>query len=69
MKICKSAFSQSEIEPDLLDSKFYIYLGAVKAGLYRLAEQVCYIPIPNDILHLKIKIHPSAQKSYEKRFK
>ena len=35
-----------------------LYRVAIKAGLYRKAVQVCYIPITGDILPLQIEIRP-----------
>ena len=35
-----------------------LYRVAIKAGLYRKAVQVCYIPIPGDILPSKLKFVP-----------
>ena len=35
-----------------------LYHVAIKAGLYRKAVQVSYIPIPGDILPLQIEIRP-----------
>ena len=40
-----------------------LYHVAIKAGLYRKAVQVCYIPIPCDILHLHIEIRPRISGS------
>ena len=40
-----------------------LYRVAIKAGLYRKAVQVCYIPIPGDILPLQIEIHPWISRS------
>ena len=34
-----------------------LYRIAIKAGLYRKAIQVCYVPIPGDIFPLQIEIH------------
>ena len=35
-----------------------LYHVAIKAGLYRKAVQVYYIPIPGDILPLQFEIRP-----------
>ena len=51
-------FPRPGIEPGPLDSKSYTLPVAIKAGLYRKAVQVCYIPIPGDILPLQIEIRP-----------
>ena len=40
-----------------------LYRVAIKAGLYRKAVQVWYIPIPGDILRLQIKICPWISRS------
>ena len=40
-----------------------LYYVAIKAGLYRKAVQVSYIPIPGDILPLQIKIRPWISRS------
>ena len=40
-----------------------LYRVAIKAGLYRKAVQVCYIPIPGDILPLQIEIRPWISRS------
>ena len=40
-----------------------LYHVAIKAGLYRKAVQVCYIPIPCDILPLHIEIRPRISGS------
>ena len=39
------------------------YHVAIKADLYRKAVQVCYIPIPSDILPLQIEIRPWISRS------
>ena len=50
-----------------------LYRVAIKAGLYRKAVQVCYIPIPCDILPLHIQIRPriftGVRESLEMRLK
>ena len=40
-----------------------LYRVAIKAGLYRKAEPVCYIRIPSDILPLYIEIRPRISGS------
>ena len=40
-----------------------LYHLSIKAGLYRKAVQVCYIPIPGDILPLQIEIRPWISRS------
>ena len=40
-----------------------LYHVAIKAGLYRKAVQVCYIPIPGDILPLQLEIRPWISRS------
>ena len=44
--------------PGRLRDRPTLYRVAIKAGLYRKAVQVCYIPIPGDILPLQIEIRP-----------
>ena len=51
-------FPRPGIEPGPLDSKSYIYHVAIKAGFYRKAVQVCYIPIP-----LQTEIRPWISSS------
>ena len=40
-----------------------LYRVAIKACLYRKAVQVCYIPIPGDILPLQVEILPQISRS------
>ena len=40
-----------------------LYHVTIKAGLYRKAVQVCYIPIPGDILPLQLEIRPWISRS------
>ena len=44
-----SVLTRPRIEPTTLCTKFQHYRVAIKAGLYRKAVQVCYVPIPCDI--------------------
>ena len=57
-----SVLTQLRIEPATLHTKIQLYRIAIKAGLYRKAVQVCYIPIP---CNTRLQLLLGANKLFE----